>query len=147
MWDKIVKYLVEFQSAVLTAIDADGYPYSIRCQPEIDALAHVLRISTTAQHPIAAGPAGLLCHKHDRLLWNLRSFQIKGTLETAAAGWIFRPKEFIPGAGIGGLPAFVGWVVQCRRDAKRYLTRRGLPRPIVPWDEYKAISQQVKSGD
>jgi len=31
MWDEMLGHLPDFESAVLTGIDAEGYPYSVRC--------------------------------------------------------------------------------------------------------------------
>ncbi len=36
MWDDIVRNLAKFPNGVLTSTDADGYPFSVRCMPQID---------------------------------------------------------------------------------------------------------------
>jgi hypothetical protein len=60
------------------------------------------------------------------LLWNLRSFMVRGTLEPAGGDiWLFRPSRFVPGIGIGGLAGMVRFALAKRRAANRYLQRRG----------------------
>lgn len=44
MWDEVTKGLAQFPDAVLTGVDADGYPLSIRCQPQVDTPNQVLRV-------------------------------------------------------------------------------------------------------
>ncbi len=137
MWDKVVQNLALYPSAVLTGVDADGYPFSIRCKPEIDAAQQVLRIQTAPNLTFQAGPAGLLCHYHNEELWDLNSFMVRGELEAAEGEWIFRPKEFYDGNAKG--LALIGFVRKARREANNYLKKRGLSRPQIPWDEIEAL--------
>jgi hypothetical protein len=95
---------------------------------------------------IRIGPASLLCHKHDEQLWNLKSFLIRGELERDAGGWVFLPRHFVPGAGIGGLIGLLRFVRAGRRRTRRYLKKRGLARPAVPWDRIRAVWEDVKRG-
>ena len=110
MWDEIMKHLADFSSAVLTGVDQAGYPFSVRCKPEPDADEQVLRVQVPEYTNIQPGPAGLLCHKHDEQLWNLKSFILRGSLERGVNGWIFCPHRFTPGAGIGGLFGMVNGI-------------------------------------
>ena len=133
MWSDITKHLPAFESAVLTGVDAEGYPFSVRCWPYPDgALARMLRVQLPAGTLIQPGPASLLCHKHDENLWNLRSFLVRGALSRDERGWSFEPLRFIPGAGIGGLPAMARFFIGSRRNARGYLKKRGLARPTSP---------------
>jgi hypothetical protein len=143
MWDDIKKHLPDFESAVLTGVDAEGYPFSVRCRPDLDDAAEVLRVQLPADTPLQPGPAGLLCHKHDENLWNLKSLLVRGTLSRDEKGWKFEPLRFIPGAGIGGLPAMARFFTGSRRNAARYLKKRGLARPRIPWDEINAVKKQA----
>lgn len=144
MWDEVVKQLADFSTAVLTVTDSDGYPFSIRCQPAVDHSAQVLRLPLPSYANLQTGPAGLLCHKHDEALWNLKSFVVRGSLEQDGQGWLFRPQQFIPGAGMGGLMGFIQFLREGRRGAKQYLDKRGLPRPPIPWGQIKAIWTEIK---
>lgn len=146
MWDDIVEHLADFESAVLTAQDAEGYPYSVRCRPRIDPEERVLRIRLPADAPLRAGPASLLCHRHDENLWNLKSFLVRGTLSRDARGASLHPERFIPAAGIGGPMGMVRFVAGSRRATKLYLEKRNLPRPRIPWAEINAIKAQTRAG-
>jgi hypothetical protein len=79
------------------------------------------------------------------LLWNLRSFMIRGTLEpTGDDSWLFRPSRFVPGIGISGLAGMVRFAVAKRRTARRYLERRGLTRPRIDWVQLKALQARAR---
>jgi hypothetical protein len=146
MWREIVEHLADFPTAVLTAVDDTGYPFSLRCRPESDDSTQTLRLRLPEGTKVRTGPAGLLCHRHDEQLWNLKSFFLRGELERDARGWIFHPRGFVPGAGIGGLVGLVRFVRAGRRRTRRYLKKRGLARPSVPWDQIQAVWKDVKSG-
>ena len=146
MWAEIVKHLPDFPSAVLTGVDATGYPFSARCVPRLDAEARAVRVDVPEGGSIRPGPACLLCHKHDQRLWNLKSCVVRGRLERDGRGWLLRPCGFIPGMGIGGLWGYVRLLRGARRSTRRYLARRGLPRPRIPWDEVRALMEQANAG-
>ena len=140
MWDDIVKYLGEFPNAVLTVVDDAGYPFSVRCTPELDISNQVLRIKLPSYSSIQFGPASLLCHGHDELMWNLKSFMITGSLERDDEGWKLVPRRFIPGIGIGNF--FLGLIKMIRdgrKTTKRYLDKRGIPRLKIPWNELQDL--------
>jgi hypothetical protein len=139
MWADVRRHLRDFVSPVLTGVDGDGYPFSIRCTPKLDEAQQVLRVSLPGWTWIVPGPASLLCHAHNHLLWDLRSFMIRGTLEPAGGEtWLFRPARFVPGIGIGGLAGMARFALAKRRTARRYLERRGLTRPRIDWEQLKA---------
>lgn len=146
MWPEIVSNLEKFSSAVLTGTDTEGYPFSIRCFPEVDHADQILRIRPPDDAPIQPGPAGLLCHFHDEGLWNLKSFLVRGSLEQNDGDWIFRPQKFIPGVGMGGLIGDMKAMWKTRGIVNRYLEKHGLPRPKVPWDEIKALRAEAKKS-
>ena len=139
MWAEITRHLYRFESAVLSGLDEEGYPFSVRCRPYADLSgAGVLTVWLPPGTPLRPGPASLLCHTHDENLWNLESFLLRGYLVKDAGGWSFEPGQFIPGAGIGGLLGKIRFLAGSRRRARRYLKQRGLARPRIPWDEIKA---------
>jgi hypothetical protein len=131
VWDEIVTHLPSFESAVLSGLDGEGYPYSVRCQPYTDLVRQVLRMRLPAHIPVQPGPASLLCHMHDENMWNLKSFLVRGELSRDARGWSLRPQRFVPGAGIGGPMGMVRFLTSSRRNATSYLKKRELPRPRV----------------
>ncbi|HMV49623.1 MAG TPA: hypothetical protein PLD20_06325 [Blastocatellia bacterium] len=144
MWNKLIKELAMFSSAVVTGVDANGYPFSFRCVPLIDDAEQVLRIQLPVGIQIQSGRAGLLCHSHDEQLWNLKNFVVHGELEIQPGGCVFRPQRFIPGSGTGGALGDVKMMLNAGRSAKRYLTKRVLPRPTIPWDAIKTLREESK---
>ncbi len=146
MWREMEKHLGDFSSAVLTGVDGAGYPLSVRCQPEADRDLGVLRVTVSPGVDLRPGPAGLLCHRHDELLSGLKCFLVRGRLERDDRGWLLHPEKFVPGAGVGGLRGFVRFIRDGRRGAARYLAKRGLKRPTVPWDDVTALWAEIKSS-
>ena len=144
MWDEIVRLLPVFEDGVLTGLDAEGYPYGVRVRPQADATGRVIRVPLAAHVPIQAGPASLLCHSHDEDLWNLRSFLVRGVLRREVGGWAFEPHDFVPGAGVGGPMGLVRFVRGSRQNAERYLKKRGLARPSIPWNRINEIKAQAR---
>lgn len=144
MWNEIAEHVLRFETAVLSGVDDEGYPYSIRCRPELDAEARVVRIQVPDYTGIQPGPAGLLCHVHDERLWNLRNLGVRGTLERDERGWLLRPERFVPGTGMGGFLAQFRTFLNFRKAARRYVERRGWPIPQVKWDEYDRMWEDVK---
>ncbi len=146
MWTEILRHLRDFPDGVLTWLDETGYPFSVRCAVQPDAAAQVLRVQLPEVGAIQAGPASFLCHRHDERLWNIKSFAAQGAVERDGQGWIFRPRRFIPGIGIDGVPGYWRWIAHGRRTAKRYLARRGWPRPRVPWGAIMALVSEANKG-
>jgi hypothetical protein len=144
LWDELEKHLPSFESAVLTALDAEGYPYSVRCRPLPDRTSRVLEVRLPAGVPLRPGPASLLCHRHDENLWNLKSFLVRGVLARDGEDWSFLPERLVPGAGIGGPMSMVRFVAGARRRTRSYLKKRGLSRPRVPWAEIQKAKAQAR---
>lgn len=143
-WPKLLAHLPEYASAVLTGLDAQGYPYSVRCHPQLDGATRTVRIAATPGASLQPGVASLLCHRHDEHLWHQYSFLVRGHVARADAGWIFQPQQYIEGVGYGGLLGMVRFVIGARRAATAYLAKRGLPRPSIPWDQVLAAKQQAQ---
>lgn len=137
MWSKLRDALKLFPTVVLSWVDDDGYPVSVRVSPEPIDGAEVLRFIPPADLELRAGPASVLGHAHNEETWNLKSFLARGRLERDERGWVFRPLAFIPGAGVGSPLDQLKPALKMRPTAKRYLKRRGLSRPVIPWDNIK----------
>jgi hypothetical protein len=146
MWAEVRRHLRGFSSPILTAVDGEDYPVSVRCTPQLDETAQVLRVSLPGWTGIKPGAASLLCHSHNNLLWDLRSFMLRGTLEPAGGEtWLFRPTRLVLGIGMDGLPGMVRFALAKRRAARRYLERRGLARPKIDWAQLKAVQARARS--
>jgi len=143
MWAEIEKYLPLFESAVLNASDGEGYPYSVRCHPEQDRPAGILRIDLSEGTNVQAGPASLLYHSHDEELWNQKIFLLRGRLEESGDGHVFRPEKFVPSIGTGGPLGTVRMVFGVRKATAAYLKKRSLERPRIPWAEIAALKDEA----
>jgi hypothetical protein len=137
MWNKLRRALALFPTVVLSWVDTDGYPVSVRISPEPLDGAGVLRFTPPADLEPRAGPASVLGHSHNEQTWNLKAFLARGLLEQDGAGWAFRPLTFIPGSGVGSPLDQLKPLLRLRPTAKRYLKRRHLSRPEIPWDTIK----------
>lgn len=147
MWHKLIQNLSRFPGAVLTAPDADGYPFSVRCVPRPDPVARVLRLQLPPGAPLLPGPASLMGHSHDKLLWNLSNFLARGCLQQDGQGWFFSPTQFIPGTGFANPLDGLRMFFKARQSAKRYLAGRGLPRPAIPWEQIRALRAEAKKNN
>jgi hypothetical protein len=129
--------LPAFRSAVLCGFDAAGAPTLIRVRPTAapDGQSFTLRVPDGES--LREGPASLLCHSHDEQLWNLRSFVAVGELSGAGSDRRFVVQRVVPGGAPLGPLGIVKMLWQLRGVAKRYLQRRGLARPSIPWADYK----------
>jgi hypothetical protein len=142
MWPKTTSQLAKYPTVVLTGLDADGYPFSLRCVPQPDAAREVLHLLLPEYATLQPGPASLLCHYHDDALWNQTNFVLRGTLTHEANEWSFKPTQFIEGAGAG--MSMFRQIREGRGAAQRYLSKRNLSRLKIPWDQLKAIYDQAQ---
>jgi hypothetical protein len=142
-YSQVLRHMRAYDSAVLSWVADDGFPRAARTSltPVPDGQAFAVELP--GDEPVREGPAGLLCHKHDEKLWKLSSFVATGELTSEAGQWRMTPTGFIPGAA--STPAAVIRTVRgCRASAARYLERRGLSRPQVPWQAYHRIADSVR---
>jgi hypothetical protein len=138
MWRDFVELLPTFESAVVTGLDPQGYPFSVRCKPVADAGRYVLTLTLPADAAIQPGPASLLVHSHSEQLWDLRSYLVRGQIKPEGDHWIFTPETYTPGGGVTGVRGYISFIRTARRNADRYLKKRNLPRPQIPWDQINA---------
>jgi hypothetical protein len=127
----------EFSSAVLSAFDADGRPVLHRVRPAQRDGALVFDVPAD----VRPGRASLLCHSHDEKLSGQRSFVVTGDLARAGERAQLTPDRTVPGIDRMGPLALVALLRRLRRTADRYLDRRGLPRPAVPWAQFAELDR------
>ncbi|MFC4066916.1 pyridoxamine 5'-phosphate oxidase family protein [Actinoplanes subglobosus] len=138
--------LDSFGSVVLTAVDPAGAPVLLRTT--VGAEPGGYRITVPDGVKLAAGPAGLLVHRHDDRLWNLYNANVRGELTADGDGWLLKPDRLVePGARSrpSALDQF-RILRETKAATRRYLQRRGLPRPVIPWADYRAIRARVRAG-
>lgn len=144
MWADAAKALATFPEAVVTAVDADGYPVSVRqTAPRYDADTGQMPVVWPKAFAVREGPATVLCHYHDEKLWNISTMQIKGRLERRAEDWVFISTAFKPPSGF--LLAFWGLAKSNRAAGQRYLRKRGLKPPTVNWDAIYALERRART--
>jgi hypothetical protein len=129
-----------YRSVVLAAVDADGAPVLVRTS--VAAEADGYRVEVPADLPVTDGPAALLVHRHDDELWNLHNANVRGDLVSDEKGWLLRPSTLVePGQRDGGSILDPFRIARsCQANTRRYLRRRGLARPAIPWAAYRAIA-------
>ncbi|GIM93775.1 pyridoxamine 5'-phosphate oxidase family protein [Paractinoplanes toevensis] len=136
--------LASYPSTVLAARDAAGAPTLLRTTVSADGGAY--RVAVPDGHPVADGRASLLVHRHDAQLWNLHSAVVTGTLKSDAdGGRLLTPDRLIEPAG-GAKPSLtdpIRTVRDCRATTKKYLAKRGLPRPRIPWKAYRELRDSL----
>lgn len=138
MWSDLRKHTANFATAVLTGLDAEGYPFSVRCAPIFDDEAQVVRLDSLVGARFKAGQANVLFHQHNEQLWDLKMIQVLGVLERAGENWVFRPTRLLLGGGISPWHDLM-MIVRGRRTAREYLAKRGLTRPRIPWDRIRSF--------
>ncbi len=80
MWAEAAKWLGKFDEAVLTMLDSDGYPASVRVDSRAyDPATGELPATLPGALHVVEGPANLLCHYHDEKLWKLNAIQHQGS--------------------------------------------------------------------
>ncbi len=135
--------LAQYPSVVLIAVDAQGAPVLVRTT--VSAEADGYRVEVPEDVQVAEGPAGLLVHRHDEKLSNLHNANVRGSLAADEKGWLLRPTKLVePGQRSKASvldPIRIGR--ECQATTRRYLERRNLTRPSIPWDAYRAIRAQL----
>lgn len=142
MWAEAAKQIRTFDNAVLTMLDVDGYPLSVRVDTSsYDATSGELNFSVPQELRPAEGPARLLCHFHDEKLWSLSFTHVGGSAKNQRSGWVFVSTTFSPPPRLGVL----GFVRSLSTSAQKYLDKRGLGRPRVDWAALKQIQRRAKA--
>ena len=142
-FQQTVSALRDFPDGVLTAVDSSGYPVSFRCQPSPSPHEGALRVAAPSWFDGDSGRASLMCHSHDDELWNLQGFFVRGEVDCDGDQLVFRPSLFR--RSIGGSPLDILRLLhQTRRASNRYLEKRGLVLPRVPWERIEAAKRQAQ---
>ena len=136
-WKRAKKDLAKYPEAVLNAVDAGGRGVSVRqLQLAFDAQRGTLPVTLPESLGVVEGPASLLAHYHDEQLWNLRSMLIKGRLERRDGAWVFVAGSYRPNTPMDFLRG-------TRVAARKYLERRGLPRPKPAYDVIRRLFDEA----
>jgi Pyridoxamine 5'-phosphate oxidase len=130
--------LGRFPTAVLGAVDAAGAPLLMRTT--VAPVAGGFEVRAAPDAAVVAGPASLLVHQHDEKLSAAYTALVPGRLSELGGGrWLLVPDRVIEPIGSGRVADALHLVSGGRRATTRYLDRRGLKRPRVPWGEYRKL--------
>jgi len=142
VWAEAAKWLNKFDEAVLTVLDAEGYPISVRVDPRnYDATAGTLSVTLPDTLGAVAGPANLMAHYHNEKLWKLNAIAVKGRLEDRDHAWVFQSTRFDAPSKL----AFVEFLRRTSASAQKYLDKRGMKRPAINWAAVKEIQRRAKA--
>jgi hypothetical protein len=88
-----------YDTAVLSVVGHDGYPFSIRVPVSADRRGRAIWIDAQPAPtlPLLPGPACLMAHDHDEKLSWSRNFQVRGQLLGDRGGWTVTPHQVIHG--------------------------------------------------
>ena len=120
-----------YDSAVLSFVAPDGFPFSVRLPVTADRRARLLRIDAEAVGaPLQPGLACITAHEHEQDLGWHRNFHVRGDLVERPDGWVLVPHRVVPGFELPPVGAFSRTIMnfskirRFRRTAKRELRRR-----------------------
>ena len=152
MWNESLARLAGgYTSGVLSIVDPDGYPLSVRCATQMDAARQQFTFPTIA--PFAAGWRGKACllfHQHNQRLEGLRQLIITGELAEDGGVLTLHAQKFVTANGRqntdemahAGAPLhMLQFMLLGQRKARAYLAQRGAPWPPIPYD---AIDRAIK---
>lgn len=130
--------LARFPTAVLAARDGSGAPVLARTRPVPTADGFAVEVpSDCAAKP---GPASLLVHRHDERINHMQNALVRGELRETDDGWLLVPAKVVEPMGSGRPSDTMRLLRHTKQATNRYLERRGLERPRVRWDEFKALA-------
>lgn len=136
--------LASLPTAVLAARDASGAPVLARTRPQPTPGGYLVEVPEDC--PVERGPASLLVHRHDERLNHMYNALVRGDLRRTDAGWVMAPSTVIEPMGSGRASDALRVLRRTKRSTGRYLERRGLRRPKVQWDLFRALADPAPAG-
>jgi hypothetical protein len=98
-WDERIEELGRLhETAVLSCVAPDGFPFSVRVPLSVDSQARLIRVeSEPVGVPLAPGLACITAHDHDERFTYQRNFQVRGDLVEREGGWVLAPHKLVGG--------------------------------------------------
>jgi hypothetical protein len=130
-WDpRLTELGTEHETAVLSIVSPDGFPFSVRVPVFADQGARRVRIGADAVGaPLQPGLACLTAHRHAPDFTWQQNFQVRGDLVADEQGWSVIPHKLIggfelPRGRVAVIRANAAKARRYHRIAKRELARR-----------------------
>jgi hypothetical protein len=131
-WDARMDELGDrYDTAVLSFVAPDGFPFSARVPISLDRDAHRVRIGAMPLGaPVEAGLACITAHDHDPEFKWQRNFQVRGDLVRDGDDWSLVPHKLVggfelpPGSMLARTRLNYAKVKRFRKIAKRQLAQR-----------------------
>ena len=131
LWNERIDELGErYETAVLSVLAPDGFPFSARLPIAVDRGARRVRIQAEAVGaPLRPGLACVAAHAHHPDFKWQQNFQVRGDLVKDDHGWALVPHKLIggfelPPGRVAAVRANLGKARRFRRIAKRELAKR-----------------------
>jgi hypothetical protein len=132
VWDdRMDTFGQEYETAVLSVVAPDGFPFSVRVPVSVDRGAKRVRLDATPLGlPLQPGLACLAAHDHDDDFTWQQNFHVRGELVEEDGRWSLVPRKLVggfelpPGGLVGRLKQNLPKVRRFRKIAKRELARR-----------------------
>jgi hypothetical protein len=132
VWDERIDEVGRrYDTAVLSLVAPDGFPFSIRVPVSVDRGAKRVRIEAEpVGPPLEPGLACLTAHDHEPAFKWQRNFQVRGDLVEDERGWVIVPHKLVggfelpPTSMLGRYRLNAQKVRRFRRIAKRELAKR-----------------------
>jgi hypothetical protein len=133
VWDARMESLGElYDTAALSFVSPDGFPFSVRVPVTVDKSARRVRIEDLpVGAPLHAGRACLAAHDHDEDFTWQRNFHVRGDLVEEDGGWVVVPRKLVggfelpPGSIAVRMRQNFPKIRRFRKTAKRELAKRG----------------------
>jgi hypothetical protein len=132
VWDRRIDELgARYDTAVLSLVAPDGFPFSVRAPVSLDRDARRIRIGELpAGPPLAPGLACVTAHDHAPDFTWQRNFQVRGDLVEDESGWAVVPVKLVGGFELPPTGAIARYrlnfrkIMRFRRIAQRELAKR-----------------------
>jgi hypothetical protein len=133
VWDSRMESFGDlYDTAVLSLVAPDGFPFSVRVPVQVDRSARRVRLRDTPPAlPLLAGRACLAAHDHDEDFTWQRNFHVRGDLVEENGEWSVVPLKLVggfelpPGSLLARMKQNFGKIRRFRKTAKKELARRG----------------------
>jgi hypothetical protein len=132
VWDQRMESLGQlYDTAVLSFVSPDGFPFSARVPVTVDKGSRRVRIDETPLGaPLHAGRACLAAHDHDADFTWQRNFHVRGDLVEENGGWSVVPRKLVggfelpPGSMAVRMKQNFPKIRRFRKTAKREMAKR-----------------------